>query len=111
MEMFNNAVDHSAGVTVRFLMRYEAGIISLSIQDDGIGIFEKIKSHFGLEDYRQAMLELSKGKLTTDTTQHSGQGIFFTSRMFDRFVISIERPWILLRCRRGRLAHRERGAP
>lgn len=33
------------------------------------------------------MLELAKGKLTTDPARHSGEGIFFCSRMFDRFVI------------------------
>lgn len=34
------------------------------------------------------ILELSKGKLTTDPDKHSGQGIFFTSRAFDVFLIS-----------------------
>jgi hypothetical protein len=40
-----------------------------------------------LEDERHAVLELSKGKLTTDPKNHSGQGIFFSSRMFDGFRI------------------------
>ena len=31
---------------------------------------------------------LSKGKLTTDPARHSGEGIFFTSRMFDKFSIA-----------------------
>ncbi|HIK17725.1 MAG TPA: STAS-like domain-containing protein [Leptolyngbyaceae cyanobacterium M33_DOE_097] len=31
--------------------------------------------------------ELAKGKLTTDPDRHTGQGIFFTSRMFDEFAI------------------------
>ena len=38
-------------------------------------------------DERHAALELSKGKLTTDPENHSGQGIFFTSRMFDEYSI------------------------
>ena len=33
----------------------------------------------------EAALELSKGKLTTDPKNHSGQGIFFSSRAFDSF--------------------------
>jgi hypothetical protein len=37
---------------------------------------------------RQALFELSKGKLTTDPERHSGEGVFFTSRMFDHFEIS-----------------------
>jgi len=32
-------------------------------------------------------LELSKGKLTTDPDNHSGEGIFFTSRCFEQFSI------------------------
>jgi len=41
----------------------------------------------GLDDERQALLELSKGKLTTDPENHTGEGIFFTSRVFDEFEI------------------------
>ena len=40
-----------------------------------------------LLDERHAVLELTKGKLTTDPTNHTGEGIFFTSRMFDEFSI------------------------
>ena len=31
--------------------------------------------------------ELSKGKLTTDPVNHTGEGIFFSSRMFDEYAI------------------------
>lgn len=34
------------------------------------------------------MLELSKGKLTSDKKRHSGEGIYFTSRMFSKFSIN-----------------------
>jgi hypothetical protein len=40
-----------------------------------------------LLDERHALFELSKGKLTTDPSRHTGQGIFFTSRMFDKYDI------------------------
>jgi len=40
-----------------------------------------------LLDERHAVLELTKGKLTTDPKSHTGEGIFFTSRMFDTFYI------------------------
>ena len=36
---------------------------------------------------RHSILELSKGKLTTDPQRHTGEGIFFSSRMFDLFDI------------------------
>ncbi|MBQ1764469.1 MAG: STAS-like domain-containing protein, partial [Aquincola sp.] len=51
------------------------------------GIFRKIARALDLPDERQALLELSKGKFTTDPTRHSGEGVFFTSRMFDQFLI------------------------
>ena len=53
----------------------------------GIGIFNKIKNEKNLLDERHAVLELIKGKLTTDPTRHTGEGIFFTSRMVDEFCI------------------------
>jgi hypothetical protein len=44
-----------------------------------------------LDDPIHAVLELSKGKLTTDPKHHTGEGIFFTSRMFDHFYIFSDR--------------------
>ncbi|WP_422928573.1 STAS-like domain-containing protein [Singulisphaera sp. PoT] len=86
-EMYNNAIDHSEGTNVRVYVNRNAINITLGIHDDGIGIFEKIKTRFDLIDHRHAILELLKGKLTTDPRNHSGQGIFFTSRIFDYFTI------------------------
>ena len=51
-------------------------------------IFEKIKKHFNLPSLDEALCELFKGKLTTDEANHSGEGIFFTSKMMDNFLIS-----------------------
>ena len=87
-EMFNNAIEHSEGKHALVKIERTARSVSLMVHDDGIGIFEKIKSNFGLEDYRHAILELAKGKLTTDPKHHSGEGIFFTSRVFDEFAIA-----------------------
>ena len=86
-EMVNNAIDHSASATATVVMRRTAREIQLAVADEGVGIFAKIKAAFSLDDERHAMLELSKGKLTTDPKNHTGQGIFFTSRMVERFVI------------------------
>jgi hypothetical protein len=55
--------------------------------DDGVGIFRKIQSAMNLADERHAIVELAKGKLTTDPKGHTGQGIFFTSRLLDSFDI------------------------
>jgi len=86
-EMFNNVIDHSEGTTVYVVVERSDYHVQLSIQDNGIGIFRKIRRDFGLDDEKHAILELSKGKLTSDPSRHSGEGIFFSSRMFDRFAI------------------------
>lgn len=86
-EMFNNAIDHSGGKSIRVQLVKTAISCELVVQDDGVGIFRKIQSELDLLDERHAVFELSKGKLTTDPRNHSGEGIFFTSRMFDKFDI------------------------
>ncbi len=86
-EMFNNAIDHSEGTLITVEARKTAATTEMVIFDDGIGIFRKIRNSLGLLDDRHAILELSKGKLTTDPARHTGEGIFFSSRMFDSFDI------------------------
>ena len=86
-EMFNNVIEHSDSDSALFSLTQTAVNIEIFVRDFGVGIFEKIKSHFGLDDPRHALLELSKGKLSSEEDRHSGEGIFFTSRMFDIFSI------------------------
>lgn len=86
-EMVNNAIDHSGGTEVYIDVLRGKDQITIVIIDNGEGIFKQIKRLCNLSDERQALLELSKGKLTTDPDNHSGEGIFFTSRVFDRFDI------------------------
>ena len=86
-EMFNNAIDHSEGSEIIVSIRKTAADIEMILIDNGIGIFGKIQAAMSLLDERHAVLELHKGKLTTDPQNHSGEGIFFTSRMFNEFSI------------------------
>ena len=87
LEIFNNAIDHSQGKKINVVVCENKVFTSMSICDDGIGIFNNIKNSFKLLDEKDALLELAKGKRTTDKTRHSGQGIFFTSKVFDVFYI------------------------
>ena len=86
-EMFNNAIDHSGARHIHVRLTKTASSARVEIYDDGVGIFKKIQSALDLMDERHAVLELAKGKFTTDPANHSGEGIFFTSRMFDTFEI------------------------
>lgn len=86
-EILNNAIDHSGGHIVNIEVNRGPKKIEIRILDDGEGIFNHITRVLSLGDPREAILELSKGKLTTDPDNHTGQGIFFTSRAFDSFLI------------------------
>ena len=87
-EMLNNVVEHSNSKQVQLEVGRNSVRVFLAVRDFGIGIFKKIQAHFALADARHALLELSKGKLTSEREAHTGEGIFFTSRMFDEFDIS-----------------------
>lgn len=86
-EMFNNAIDHSGSPDIFVRIRKTAADTEMLVMDEGVGIFKKIQMALGLLDERHAIFELHKGKLTTDPKNHTGEGIFFTSRMFDSFDI------------------------
>jgi hypothetical protein len=75
-EILNNAIDHSGGTTATINVERNAERITFSISDNGEGIFNHIARILHLIDPRESLLELSKGKLTTDPDHHTGQGIF-----------------------------------
>lgn len=86
-EMVNNAIDHSGSEELK--IRYDETYfdIGIVIWDSGIGIFKKIMLDHNLKNEDEAIFELGKGKLTSDKQRHSGEGIFFTSRAVDSFII------------------------
>ncbi len=84
-ELLNNAVDHSGGTKVSISMRQNRSHLHLLMRDDGCGVFDRIRDAFQIDSPQQALLELSKGKLTTQPEFHTGRGLFFTSRLFDVF--------------------------
>jgi len=86
-EMINNVVDHSEGSVLRIAIIEDYVSFQIRIIDNGIGIFKKIADGFNLRSINDAILELDKGKCTTDPERHTGEGIFFSSKMFDMFVI------------------------
>lgn len=92
-EMLNNAIEHSQSDTIFVRLEKTRLSTAITILDRGVGIFNNIvdymqkkyeRDDIGIED---AIVELFKGKLTTAESNHSGEGIFFTSRMMDRFFI------------------------
>ena len=86
-EMLNNAIEHSSGKEISILYAENYKRIFICIEDNGIGIFKKIKESHNLENENQAIFELQKGKLTSDIKRHSGEGIFFVSKVVNFFRI------------------------
>lgn len=86
-EMLNNAIEHSESEAVTIDCLRNAYAIKCSISDQGVGIFSKIQKAMNLDEKRFAILELAKGKFTTDPDSHTGEGIFFSSKVADHFLI------------------------
>lgn len=82
-EMLNNAIEHSDSDSIRIVMKREKDLVTFTIIDEGTGIFENIRSKFGLNSHLDAIQTLLKGKQTTMPEEHSGEGIFFTSKIAD----------------------------
>ena len=92
MEIMNNAIEHSKAKKICCYIRQDYLYTEISIMDDGIGIFKSIQEYFEKElgqriDYQDAILELHKGKFTTNPVNHSGEGIFFSTKMLREFAI------------------------
>ncbi|MDO5573862.1 MAG: DUF4325 domain-containing protein [bacterium] len=93
MEILNNAIEHSGGSKLSVTIKQNYLYTEVVITDDGIGAFENVRRYMQRELSREicfedAVMELYKGKLTTAAANHSGEGIFFSSRMMDQFLLS-----------------------
>jgi len=86
-EMLNNAIEHSRSERIFVKMNRTDEGLELRVVDRGIGIFRNIMATRGLQNELEAIQDLLKGKQTTDPERHSGEGIFFTSKVADRLII------------------------
>ena len=86
-EMLNNIIDHSKSPVCRVEVCFSHNDISFKMRDFGIGIFNNIKKIFKLSDEYESVIEITKGKRTTMPESHSGEGIFFTSKLGELMTI------------------------
>jgi anti-sigma regulatory factor (Ser/Thr protein kinase) len=86
-EMVNNAIDHASARVVDVVVEPRSGGLAFEVIDDGTGAFAHLREGLGLASNLEAVQEVSKGKVTTDAARHSGEGIFFTSKVADRFEL------------------------
>lgn len=90
-EMLNNAIDHSESKAATINVGIKKGKFEFSIRDLGIGVYRNIRKGFKLKTDEEAVEHLLKGKQTTAPRAHSGQGIFFTSKIADHFLLKSDR--------------------
>lgn len=87
-EMLNNAIDHSGGSHATVEVWANGPEIAARVGDDGRGVFARVREGLGLASDLEAAAELTKGKRTTWAERHTGEGIFFTSKVVTLFRIS-----------------------
>lgn len=90
-EMLNNAIEHSEAERADLTLRLDPGTVGFTLRDRGIGVFASIAAKLGLPDEHAALVELVKGRTTTQPERHSGEGLFFTARAADRLVLRSHR--------------------
>lgn len=86
-EMLNNAIEHSQSKNIEITIRRDKENILFVVNDFGIGVFRNIMGKRGLKSELEAIQDLLKGKTTTQPHSHTGEGIFFTSKIADVFIL------------------------
>lgn len=86
-EMLNNAIEHSRSQNLEVAIESDGHTIRFVVSDFGIGVFRNVMRQRNLKSELEAMQDLLKGKVTTAPKAHSGEGIYFTSKAADRFVL------------------------
>ena len=86
-EMLNNAIEHSGSKNIQVEVEIKDKRLLFRVIDSGIGVFKNVMQKRKLKSELEAIQELLKGKTTTQPKAHSGEGIFFTSKSADIFIL------------------------
>jgi hypothetical protein len=86
-EMLNNAIEHSHSKFIEIEVMKNKGNLCFVVNDFGVGVFKNVMKKRGLKSEIEAIQDLLKGKTTTEPQAHSGEGIFFTSKIADIFIL------------------------
>jgi len=86
-EMLNNAIVHSGSKKIEIKMERAKDNVSFEVRDWGVGIFNNLMKKKKLKNELEAIQDLLKGKQTTAPKEHTGEGIFFTSKVGDMLII------------------------
>ena len=85
--LLNNISDHSKATKLYLKLYLTYDDFHMVINDNGKGIFGHISSILNLDSIQCAVLELAKGRVTTDEENHSGDELNTVIHLFDEAVI------------------------
>jgi anti-sigma regulatory factor (Ser/Thr protein kinase) len=86
-EMLNNAIEHSQSKNISVEISLTGDELWFIINDTGVGVFRNVMRKRKLKSELEAIQDILKGKTTTIPKSHTGQGIFFTSKASDVFIL------------------------
>ena len=91
-EILNNALEHSGGTELKISIEANCLFTTITISDNGVGTFCTLMQAMQENGWKNpkvedAIVELLKGKMTRAPLEHSGEGIFFSSKMVDHFLL------------------------
>lgn len=86
-EMLNNAIEHSRSEHIHVHVERRTDHLVFLVNDVGIGVFRNIIQKRKLHSELEAIQDLLKGKTSTQPQAHTGEGIFFTSKVADVFSL------------------------
>lgn len=87
-EMLNNAIEHSQSKSVSVEVSLTNSDLWFIVNDSGVGVFRNVMKKKKLRSELEAIQDILKGKTTTIPKSHTGQGIFFTSKAADIFILN-----------------------
>lgn len=86
-EMLNNAIEHSHSKNIELSVTQQNDKLNFIVRDFGVGVFRNVMKERKLDSEFEAIQDLLKGKTTTAPQAHSGEGIFFTSKSGNLFIL------------------------
>ncbi len=86
-EMLNNAIEHSDSKSISVEISVTDDNLWFIVSDSGVGVFRNVMQKKKLKSELEAVQDILKGKTTTIPKSHTGQGIFFTSKVSDVFIL------------------------
>ncbi len=86
-EMLNNAIEHSGSRSISVEISITDDNVWFTVNDSGVGVFRNVMQKKKLKSELEAVQDILKGKTTTIPKSHTGQGIFFTSKASDVFIL------------------------